>query len=38
MRAGTVPNSILIYAHELLIPHLGPIFQATDTLKVYPSN
>ena len=37
-RSGTVPNSVFVHARELLIPHLGPIFRATDTLKFYPSD
>ena len=37
-RTGTVPNSIFIHAWELLVPHLGPIFHATDSLEVYPSD
>jgi len=38
MRFGMVPNLVFVHAQELLIPHLSPIFQATDTLKVYPSD
>jgi len=34
-RLGTTPNSVFIHARELLVPHLGPIFRATDTLKIY---
>ena len=37
-RSGTTPNSVFVHARELLVPHLGPIFRATDTLKVYPSD
>jgi hypothetical protein len=37
-RTGTVPNSVFVHARELLVPHLGPIFRATDTLKVYPDD
>ena len=37
-RPGTVPNSVFVHARELLVPHLGPIFRATDTLKTYPDD
>jgi hypothetical protein len=29
---------VFIYTRELLVPHLGPIFRATDTLKIYPDD
>ena len=32
----TTSNSVLIYAKDLLVPHLGPLFQATHSLKYYP--
>jgi hypothetical protein len=35
-RSGTVPNLVLIHAREEFIPHLGPLFQATNTLQYYP--
>jgi len=35
-KSGTILNSILIHAREELVPHLGPLFQATNTLKYYP--
>jgi hypothetical protein len=37
-RSGTVPNSVLTYAREDLIPHLAPLFHttATNTLNYYP--
>ena len=35
-RSRTVSNSVLIHAREELIPHLGPLFQATNTLQYYP--
>ena len=35
-RSGSVTNSVLIHARELLVPHLGPLFRATNTLKYYP--
>ena len=38
MRPGTVPNSVFVHAREMLVPHLGPIFRATDMLKFYPDN
>ena len=28
-RPGTIPNAVFIYAKELLVPHLGPLFRAT---------
>ena len=37
-RTETVPNAVFVHARELLVPHLGPIFQATDTLKLYPDD
>ena len=33
---NTVPNSILIHAKDLLVPHLGPIYRATNTIGFYP--
>jgi hypothetical protein len=33
----TVPNCVYTFCRELLVQHLGPIFQATDTLKTYPA-
>lgn len=35
-RSGTTPNSVLIHAREDLVPHLAPLFRATNTLKYYP--
>jgi ribonuclease HI len=35
-KPGSVPNAVLVNAGELLVPHLGPLFRATDTLKWYP--
>jgi ribonuclease HI/endonuclease/exonuclease/phosphatase family metal-dependent hydrolase len=35
-RRGTIPNSVFIYAKDILVPYLGPIFRATHNLKVYP--
>ena len=37
-RTETIPNAVFVYARELLVPYLGPIFRATDTLKVYPDD
>ena len=37
-RTGTVPNVVFVRAQDLLVPHLGPIFQVTDTLKLYPDD
>ena len=35
-KSGSTPNSILTHAREELVPHLGPLFRATNTLKFYP--
>jgi len=35
-KSGTIPNSVLIHAREDLVPHLGPLFRATNTLTYYP--
>jgi hypothetical protein len=35
-RSGTVPNSVLVHAREELVPHLGPLFRATNTVDYYP--
>ena len=35
-RSGTVPNSVFINAREELVPHLGPLFRATNMLQYYP--
>ena len=35
-RSRTVPNSVLIHAREDLVPHLAPLFHATNTLNYYP--
>jgi Reverse transcriptase (RNA-dependent DNA polymerase) len=35
-RSGTVLNLVLIHAREDLIPHLAPLFWATNTLQYYP--
>jgi hypothetical protein len=35
-RSETVPNSVLVHAREELVPHLGPLFRATNTLEYYP--
>ncbi|KAF8814017.1 hypothetical protein BYT27DRAFT_7015145, partial [Phlegmacium glaucopus] len=37
-RSGTVPNSVFIHTREMIVPHLGPLFRATDTLKFYPND
>ena len=29
-------NSIFIYAKDLLVPFIGPLFRATHSLKYYP--
>ena len=38
MRSGTIPNTVFMHAQEALVPHLGPIFRATYTLKMYPED
>jgi len=35
-KKDTIPNSVFIHAREDLIPHLGPLFRATNTLEYYP--
>ena len=35
-RSGTIPNSVLIHAREAIVPHLGPLYRATNTLNYYP--
>jgi hypothetical protein len=35
-RSRTIPNSVLINAREELVPHLGPLFRATNMLQYYP--
>src|SRR5882757_3402188 len=35
-KSGTVLNLVLIHAREELVPHLGPLFRATNTLQYYP--
>jgi hypothetical protein len=35
-KSGTVTNSTLIHTREILVPHLGPLFQATHT-TILPS-
>ena len=34
---GTIPNSVLKFAKDLLVPHLGPLYGATNSLRYYPS-
>ena len=33
--SGTVPNTVFVHASDLLVPYLGPIFRATDSLETY---
>ena len=35
---GMIPNTVFVHAREALVPYLGPIFRATDTLKMYPED
>ena len=37
-KPGSIPNSILINAADMLVPHIGPIFRATDELQWYPQH
>jgi ribonuclease HI len=32
----TIPNSVFKHAKEYIIPHIGPLFRATFSLKYYP--
>ena len=36
--SGTIPNAVFIHARDILVPVLGPIFRATDSLKIYPED
>ena len=35
---GTIPNAVFIHARDILVLVLGPIFRATDSLKIYPED
>jgi hypothetical protein len=35
-KSDSIPNSVFTHAKEELVPHLGPLFRATNTLKFYP--
>jgi hypothetical protein len=35
-KKDTILNSIFTHAREDLVPHLGPLFRATNTLNYYP--
>jgi hypothetical protein len=35
-RNRTIPNSVFIHARDDLVPHLGPLFHATNSLNYYP--
>jgi hypothetical protein len=37
-KRDTVPNCIFTHAREDLVPHLGPLFRATNTLNYYPQD
>jgi len=37
-RSDSAPNSVFTRNRELLVPHLGPLYRATDTLKYYPDD
>jgi hypothetical protein len=36
-RPDTIPNCVFKMAREALVPHLGPLYRATDMLKWYPA-
>ena len=36
--SGTIPNAVFVHARDLLVPVLGPIFRAMDSLKIYPED
>jgi hypothetical protein len=38
MKKDTVPNCIFTHEREKLVPHLGPLFRATNTLNYYPQD
>ncbi|KAF8152973.1 hypothetical protein B0H34DRAFT_638985, partial [Crassisporium funariophilum] len=35
-RAGTASNAVFTNAREQLVPFLGPLYRAADTLQTYP--
>ncbi|KAF8233283.1 hypothetical protein L208DRAFT_1557233, partial [Tricholoma matsutake] len=35
-QSGTILNLVLIHARETIVPHLGPLYHATNTLNYYP--
>ncbi|KAE9387479.1 hypothetical protein BT96DRAFT_837596, partial [Gymnopus androsaceus JB14] len=35
-RPGMIPNILFLKANQFLVPHLGPLYRATFTLKYYP--
>jgi ribonuclease HI len=35
-KSNSVPNSIFTHAREALVPHLGPLFRSTHSLRYYP--
>jgi ribonuclease HI len=37
-KKNTIPNAVFKNAQDILVPHLGPIFRATFTQRVYPSH
>lgn len=37
-RTGTTPNCVMVYNRDLLVPHLAPLFRATNTLRHYPAD
>ncbi|KAE9399071.1 hypothetical protein BT96DRAFT_821076, partial [Gymnopus androsaceus JB14] len=37
-RPGSIPNVLFLKANEFIIPHLGPIYRATFTLRYFPDD
>ncbi|PPQ77570.1 hypothetical protein CVT24_005191, partial [Panaeolus cyanescens] len=37
-RRDTAPNCVFVKARDLVVPYLGPIFRATNTLAFYPAD
>ena len=35
---SSIPNSVLIQNSKILVPHLGPLFRATNTMEYYPKD
>ncbi|KAE9393567.1 hypothetical protein BT96DRAFT_775233, partial [Gymnopus androsaceus JB14] len=37
-KAGTIPNMLFLKANKYFVPHLGPLYRATFTLRYYPTH